>query len=131
MKQLGAYRTQLQADLDVINNTQDMSARLTSQYQQGSAQQRQLIASALGNLAIGVFRNVKLADQAPGMVSAASGNPQLLTRIGEFKAAAALLAIQGKGLTSIGATLPKLMGAMKLKTPAAAESTKPEPYNFS
>jgi hypothetical protein len=129
MKQLGAYRTQLQADLDVINNTQDMSARLTSQYQQGSAQQRQLIASALGNLAIGVFRNVKLADQAPGERSIGqSAIADAYRRVQSRRRAAG---DSGQGLTSIGATLPKLMGAMKLKTPAAAESTKPEPYNFS
>lgn len=124
-KELDSHRSTLESDLSVLSGQKDLAAGFVTSYQAGDANQKHLIALALGNLAIGVFRNVRLASQAPGMVSGIGGNPQLLTRLGEFKLAASLLGLQGKGLVKIGGTLPTVMSALKLKMPDQSETTEP------
>jgi hypothetical protein len=126
MKDAEAHRAELESNLKVISDRQDAAGDITAAYQAGNAQQKALIAAALGNLAIGVFRNVQLAGKAPGMVSGVGSNPQLMTRLGEFKTAASLIALQGKSLGTIGTTLPKVMGALKLKMPAQSDTTEPQ-----
>lgn len=126
MKELGAHKAELQSDMDAIGRTRDMGEQELARFQALSAQRKQLVAVAVGNLAIGMVRNAHLAQQAPGMVSSLAGNPQMLGRLGEVKAAADLLGIQAKGLGSISSALPKVMGAMKLKMPTPAETSEPQ-----
>ena len=126
-KEVNAHQVGLESNLKILSDRKDLTADLTASYQAGSAEQKRIIGLAVANLAIGVFRNVKLAAQAPTMVKGVSSNPQLMGRIGEFKQASTLLAIQGKGLGTIGTALPKLMTAIKVKAPVQSEATEPQP----
>lgn len=126
MKELGAHKAELQSDMEAIGRTRDMGEQDLARYQTLSAERKKLVTVAVGNLAIGMLRNVHLAQQAPGMVSSLSGNPQMLRRLGEVKAAADLVGVQAKGLSSISGALPKVMGAMKLKMPSPAETSQPQ-----
>lgn len=126
MKELGAHKAELQSDMDAIARTGALAEQDTARYAALSAERRKTVAIAVGNLAIGMLRNVHLAQQAPGMVSGLAGNPQMLGRLGEVKAAADLIGVQAKGLGSISSALPKLMNAMKLKMPTPAETTEPQ-----
>ena len=130
MKELGAHKAELQSDMDAIGRTRDLSEQELARYQALSAERKKLVAMAVGNLAIGMLRNVHLAQQAPGMVSSLSGNPQMLGRLGEVKAAADLVGVQARGLGNISGALPKVMGAMKLKMPAPAETSEPQPITL-
>lgn len=130
MKELNSHRAALESNLGVLTSQQDLSSSLTSAYQAGNARQKQLISVAMANLLIGTVRNVRLAGQAPGLLSSMGSNPQMLTKMGELKLAASLIGLQGKGLGTIGIALPKVMGALKLKVPANAETTEPAKYEF-
>jgi hypothetical protein len=125
--ELSAHKTNLQANLAALSQQDDLTQQLTNTYQAGNAEQKKVIATAIANLALGVARNLKLAGVAPGMVSSMGSNPQLMTRVGEFKTAASMLGMQGKGLGTIGTALPKLMTGLKIKPLPEAESTKPLP----
>lgn len=130
MKELNSHRAALESNLSVLTSQQDLSASLSTAYQAGNAQQKQLISVALANLVIGTVRNVKLAGQAPGLLSSIGSNPQLITKAGQLKLAAGLIGLQGKGLGTIGTALPKVMGSLKLKVPTNAETTEPAKYEF-
>jgi hypothetical protein len=123
--ELSAHKTNLQSNLTALSEQGDLTQQLTNTYRAGNAEQKKVIATAIANLALGVARNVKLAGAAPGMVSSIGSNPQLMTRIGEFKTAASMLGMQGKGLGTIGTALPKLMTGLKIKPLPEAETTKP------
>ncbi|WP_159983766.1 MULTISPECIES: hypothetical protein [unclassified Novosphingobium] len=123
--ELNAHKGKMQENFAVLNEQGAMSDKMTAAYQTGNAKQKAVIGTALANLALGVMRNVKLAGAAPGMLQSVGTNPQLMTRMGEFKNAASLLGMQGKGLGTIGAALPKLMTGLKIKPLPEAETTKP------
>lgn len=115
----------MQENFAVLNEQGAMTDKMSAAYQTGNAKQKAVIGTALANLVLGVTRDVKLADAALGMLQSVGSSPQLLTRMREFKNAASLLGMQGKGLGSIGATLPKLMTGLKIKPLPEAETTKP------
>ncbi|KHL24149.1 hypothetical protein PK98_15370 [Croceibacterium mercuriale] len=125
--ELDAHKATLASSLEVLNSREDVGAELTAAYEAGNDQQKQLMAVALGNLAIGVARNVMLAERAPGMVEGIGGNPQLLTRIGQFRSAASLLGMQATGLGKIGGALPGLLRTVKVELPADAATSEPQP----
>ena len=89
-----------------------------------------MISTALANLAIGIYRNTELVGQAPGMVKGVGSNPALITRAGQFKLAASLLALQGKGLGGIATSMPKIFSAMKVKAPATSSTSEPAPITL-
>lgn len=123
--ELNSHKEQMQQNFAILNEQGAMTDKMTAVYQAGNAKQKQVIGTALANLALGVYRNVKLAGAAPGMVQSVAGSPQLMGRVGEFKSAAGLLGMQGKGLGTIGTSLPKLMSSLKIKPLPEAETTKP------
>lgn len=96
----------------------------------GYGRQKTIISTSIANLALGVYRNVNLAGAAPGMVRSVGSNPQLMTRLDEYRTAASLLGMQGKGLGTIGGALPKLMTGLKIKPLPEAETTKPVPVSI-
>ncbi|WP_404478564.1 hypothetical protein [Novosphingobium sp. BL-52-GroH] len=123
--ELGSHKAKMQEDLTALSAQGAMTDGMTAAYQNGNAEQKKIIGAALVNLALGITRNIKLAGAAPGMLQSVGSNPQLLTRVGEFKSAASLLGMQGKGLGTIGTALPKLMTGLKIKPLPEAETTKP------
>lgn len=126
IKELGTEKANLDSDLGALSNRSDLAGDLTQAYQGASADQKKIIAAAIANLAIGTFRNVHLASQAPTMVQGVGSNPAMLRRVGEFKAAGDLLVMQGKSLTTIAPALPKVMTALKIKAPAQSDATEPQ-----
>lgn len=123
--ELNAHTADFKKDMAVLNERKDLAADVSAAYQQSDKKQQGLISTAVGNLAIGLARDVKLADQAPGMVSSASGNPQMISRVGQLKTAASLLGLQVKGLGGVAKSLPALMTAAKVRGPDAAETSEP------
>lgn len=126
IKELDAHRASLSSDLAGLNSRADLAADLSAAYAAGNAEQKKRMAAALGNLALGIYRNTELVGQAPAMIQGVGSNPSMLTRIGQFKLAASLLGLQGKGLAGIATSMPKLFSAMKVKAPAAASTSEAE-----
>lgn len=129
--ELAAHKDTLSSNLSALNSNANLAENIGQAYSQGTSTQKELIAAALGNLALGIYRNTQLASQAPGFVSGAASNPQLMTRIGDFKTVAGLLGLQTKGLATIAPALPKLFSAVKLTAPAAGTSTTPKAIDMS
>lgn len=125
--ELSSHKTGMEQNMAVLNQQSNLTEQLSATYNAGNAKQKAVIGAAIVNLALGVQRNVKLAGAAPGMVQSVGSNPQLMTRVGEFKSAASLLGMQGKGLSTIGTALPKLMTGLKIKPLPEADTTKPVP----
>lgn len=121
--ELGAHETKLKSDLAVLSERKDLEGDLTTVYNDADEKQKKIIGAAIANLALGVYRNVDLASNAPGMVKSVGSNPKLMNRVGEFKKASSLVGLQGKGLGTIGKTLPKVMTTLKVKPLPEAEST--------
>jgi len=128
--ELKAHEQQLTSDLGALSSNANLADNIGQAYSQGTSAQKELIATALGNLALGIYRNTQLASQAPGFVSGAAGNPQLLSRIGDIKTVASLLGLQTKGLATIAPVLPKLFSAVKLPALKASAATEPKPVKF-
>lgn len=127
VKELSAHRATFSSDLAVLNQREDLTADLSAAYESGNEEQRKVIALAVGNLAIGILRNTELVGQAPALVEGIGANPQLVTRLGQFKLAAELLGMQAKGLGGVAGSLPKLLRAVKVEMPEDAETTEPQP----
>ena len=121
-----AHRSSFASNIEAINNRTNLAADLSAINAEASEEQRRVLAMALGNLAIGIFRNVQLSAQAPGMVSGISSNPSLITRIGDFRLAAELLGLQATGLGGIAGSLPELFRAAHVEMPDAAGTTEPQ-----
>ena len=130
-KALDAMKASLQSNMDALNARKDVAGDITAAYNAGDANEKKLIGIAVVNMAIGIYRDTQLAAQAPGVISGIGANPMMLGRLGELRAAAALLAMQSKGLVSVGAALPKVMSAVKIAPPAMAETTTPAAFTFS
>lgn len=126
VKELDAHRASLSSDLATLNGRADLAADLSSAYDAGNAEQKKMIQTALANLAIGIYRNTELVGQAPAMVQGIGRNPVLATRIGQFRLAAALVELQGKGLGGIATKMPKLLSAVKVKAPKTSATSEPE-----
>ena len=123
--ELNMHKSTLQNDLTLISDREDLSGDLQAVYEGSNDEQKKIIAVAIANLALGIYRNVDLAQKAPEMVKGIGRNPQLLTRVGEFKTAASLLGMQGKGLGTIGSALPSIMTALKIEPLPQSETTVP------
>jgi len=130
VKELGAHSAALQSNLEVLNQRENLSADLQSAYESGTEQQKQVIGTAVINLAIGVARNVLLARQAPTIMKGIGRNPALVTRAEQFKTAGQLITLQAKGLGGIATHLPALMTALKIKAPTNPETTEPQPITL-
>lgn len=128
--ELEAHETKLKGDLDALTARNDLTADLAAAYNDADEHQKKVIATAIANLALGIYRNVDLVGSAPGMLESVGTNPRLLNRVGEFKLAASLIGLQGKGLGAIGSTLPKVMTALKVQPLPEAETTEPMPIEI-
>lgn len=113
--ELNAQKANLEGNLSVITDRQDVAGDLTEAYNAGNGTQKRLIAMAISNLALGAYRNIGLANDAPKVVSSVGRNPQLMSRVGEFRTAASLLSLQATGFGKIGGALPKVMSALKIR----------------
>jgi hypothetical protein len=131
VKELGALKAGFQQDLDALNSNKDCAAAIQSQYQKGSLEQRARIGSAAYNFALGAFRNVKLAQQAPQLTENIKSNPRLLMKANQLRLAAELVMLEAKGTVSMAGSIKTLMSASKIDVPAEAETTKPKPIEFS
>lgn len=130
IKELDTHRASLTSDLATLNSRADLAGDLSAAYASGNAEHRKRMATALANLAIGIYRNTELVGQAPAMVRGVGGNPAMITRIGQFRLAASLLGMQGKGLAGIATNMPKLLSAMKVRAPATASTSDVSPISF-
>jgi hypothetical protein len=128
--ELDMHKSTLQLDLALISDRDDLSGDLEASYNSANDDQKKVIAVAVANLALGIYRNVGLAEKAPNMVKGIGRNPQLLTRLGEFKTAASLLGMQGKGLGTIGSVLPSVMTSLKIQPLPQSETTEPFPIEL-
>lgn len=128
--ELNAQKVQLEQNLNVIADRQDIAGDLTEAYKAGDAKQKTLIALAISNLALGAYRNINLASDAPKVVRSVGRDPNLMSRVGEFRAASSLVSLQASGFGKIGSALPKVMSALKIKELDKAGTDRPMPVNF-
>ncbi|GAM04160.1 hypothetical conserved protein [Novosphingobium sp. MBES04] len=128
---VNASKERFKSDLAVLSASKDLSGDIQGKYASASSAQKERIAKAVANLALGAYRNVGLAGQAPGMISGVGSNPQLMKRVGDFKTAGSLLSMQASAFTKIAPALPKVMTALKIKPLPEAETTEPRPITFA
>lgn len=126
IKEIGANKIELQSSLAALANNEKLADDVRARYEKGSAEEKKLLAVAVGNLAIGIARNVVLVKQAPDAMKSVTGNMAMLQRVGQFKLAGELVGIQAKGLAGIASQLPALLSAVKVKPPASPETTDPQ-----
>lgn len=130
-KEVDAFTSQFQSNIEALGKNDNVSQDLIAAHGAASAKQKKLISTALFNIALATFRNVQMAQQAPGFVRSIASDPKMLGRLGEFKAAAALLGLQAKGLGVIAPSLPKVLSATKVQPPEQSEATKPQEFDPS
>lgn len=130
VKELEANKGQLKSSLKAIDDNQAFVDNVQATYESASPEQKELIAAAVFNFALGMARNVELADDAPRLLSGIKGDVSLLKKAGSLKTAAELTGLQVKGASSVVTTLPKLMAVAKVEQPEAAMTTKPQPITF-
>lgn len=131
VKELNALKATFEADVTAINANQETAAQLEARYAKMTAEQRAQIAAASFNFALGMYRNIKLAKQAPELLGSIKANPRLLTKAGQLKTAAELVGMQAKGTASMAGSMKKIMSAGKVAAPAEADSTKPKEIQFT
>lgn len=130
-KELGSYRSQFESNMDSINKNENFATDIKAANAGASANQKKLISTALLNLAIGIYRNVGMAQEAPNYLKGFGSDPRMLSRLGELKAAVSFLGYQAKALGEIAPKLTKVLGSMNLKPPAKSTTTQPVPYKFN
>lgn len=128
-KEAGAFTSQFQSNLDALGKNANVGQDLIAAHGAANAKQKQMIGTALFNIALATFRNVQMAQQAPGFVRNVTSDPRMMSRLGEFKAAASLLGMQAKGLGLIAPALPKVLAATKVKPPEQSEATKQKDFD--
>lgn len=126
IKEIGATKTTFASNLSAIADNEHLADDVRARYEKGSAAEKKMLSLAVGNLAIGVARNLVLAKQAPEAVKSVGSNPMLVKRVGQLKLAGELVGMQAKGLSGIATKLPALLSAVKIKAPAAPETTEPQ-----
>lgn len=126
IKEIGATKTTFASNLSAIADNEHLADDVRARYEKGSAAEKKMLSLAIGNLAIGVARNLVLAKQAPEAVKSVGSNPMMLKRVGQLKLAGELVGLQAKGLSGIATKLPALLSAVKVKAPAAPETTEPQ-----
>jgi hypothetical protein len=131
VKELNALKAAFQTDVAAINANQETAAELEARYAKMTAEQRARIGAAAYNFSLGMYRNVKLAQQAPELLSSIKTNPRLLAKAPQLKAAADLVGVQAKGTASMAGSVKKIMTAGKVAAPAEADSTKPKVIQFT
>ncbi|WP_374471692.1 hypothetical protein [Phenylobacterium sp.] len=131
VKELGAFKVSLQEDLAAISANKESAAEFEARYAKMTAEQREQVAAAAFNFALGMYRNVRLSQQAPALLDSVKTNPRLLAKAGQLKTAADLVVLQAKGTASMAGSMRQIMGAAKVAAPAEAESTKPKAIQFT
>lgn len=131
VKELNAFSANFAQDVAAINANQETAAQFEARCAKMSAEQRAKMGAAAFNFALGMYRNVRLAQQAPELVNSLKSNPRLLTKAGQLKTAAQLVGMQAKGTASMAGSMRKIMTAGKVAAPAEADSTKPKEIQFT
>ncbi|WIY70841.1 hypothetical protein KB221_07410 [Aquidulcibacter paucihalophilus] len=94
-------------------------------YDAMTREQQQLMLSAAYNFALGMARNVQLAEQAPQLISSIQSNPMLLRRVGSLRTAAGLLGQQVDATRSMAGTMRTLLSRGGVEVPADAHAAQP------
>jgi hypothetical protein len=126
IKEIGATKTTFASNLSAIADNEHLADDVRARYEKSSAEEQKMLKLAIGNLAIGVARNLVLAKQAPEAVKSVGSKPMMVTRVGQLTLAGELVGMQAKGLSGIATKLPALLSAVKIKAPAAPETTEPQ-----
>jgi hypothetical protein len=108
IKALNAQVAYFKEDLAALEENKDSGAQIEANYAQASAEQKQRIAAASYNFALGVYRNVHLSQQAPQVVDSIKTNPRLLPQ------AAELIGLQAKSTVQMAGSVRKIMTAAKI-----------------
>lgn len=131
VKELNALRGTFDADVSAINANQETAAQYQARYAKMTAEQRTQVGAAAYNFSLGMYRNVRLAQQAPALLGSLKTNPRLMMKAGQLKTAAELVGMQAKGTASMAGSMKKIMTAGKIDAPVEAESTAPKEIQFS
>jgi hypothetical protein len=98
--------------------------------QRASAQQRARLASAAFNFALGVYRNVQLADEAPKVVDSVKTNPMLAMKASKLLIAAHLVTDEAQQTAGMVGSLHTIMTAGNIAVPTPSETTVPQPVDL-
>lgn len=131
VKELDAHRGEFQQDADALAQNKELTAQIQANLDHADAQQRQRVASAAFNFALGVFRNAKLAQEAPQVVNSIRANPRLMMKAPEIMLAAKLVAVEVRDSAGMVGSLHTIMTASKIAEPEQAETTKPKPIDIA
>jgi hypothetical protein len=129
-QELDAQKAKFNDDLNALSANDQSTTAVQSAYANGTAQQKQIIASAAYNLLLGMYNNIRLGQEASALLSGIRTNPMLLTQARALKDAAGLVALEARGTVSILGSMHTLMTTIKVVAPVEATATKPRPITF-
>jgi len=130
VKELDAHRLQMDQDIQAINDNKNLSSNVQANLAHADARQREQIAAATFNFALGAFRNVQLAQEAPHVVDAVKSNPMLTLKIGKVITASRLIMDEAQQTAGMMGSLHIIMTAGNIEEPKPAETTKPHPVDL-
>ena len=130
VKELNAHKAQMDEDIQAINDNKALSANVHANMARADARQKAQISVAVFNFALGAYRNVQLAQEAPQVVDAVKGNPLLALKIGSIITASALVLDEAKQTAGMMNSLHIITTAGNIAEPQPATTTKPQPVDL-
>lgn len=129
-KELESHKAKFEEDVAAISANEQSTSAIQAAYAQGSAEQKKLIAAALFNLMLGIWRNIRLSQEASQLTANIKANPMLLMKVPKLVAAANLVVIEVRATGPIVGSLQKVMSTIKVQAPEQAETTKAQQVSF-
>lgn len=129
-KELKAVVTQLVSDDQAVADKDARVANIQAKLREGSGKERTLVAAAVLNFGVGMARNVRLVNAAPGLVSSMTSNPMMMAKLGRIKDLAEILRWQAGNVGGFMSAMPTLITAAKVKMPADPQTSKAADYSF-
>lgn len=123
--ELNAHSAAFEQDIKAIEANASDAQALQATYDASSAQQQQLMMAAAFNFALGMARNVQLAQQAPQLVNSLRSNPMLLMKLNSIRVAAGMIGVQVEAARTMGAPLQGLLSRGGVQVPENASTTDP------
>ena len=128
--ELNAQRASFDANAEAVSLNMGDAQAAQAQYDSMTRDQQQQMLTAAYNFALGMARNVQLAQQAPQLVSSMQSNPMLLRRVGSIRTAGGLLTQQAQLARSMAGPLRALLSRGGVEVPADAHAAEPRPVKL-
>ena len=130
VKELEQFKDQFRASAKAMSAKGDYVEVLQANFDKMDAEQKEIVASAAFNFALGMLMNAQLAGDLPEALSSIKSDPTQLLQAGRVKLAGELIKMQAEGMGTFIGKMPKVLSIGKVQQPTDAKATKPKPITF-